>query len=81
MLQIGQVVWARAGRDKDHYFVVLDCDGPFAYIADGRRRKKEKPKKKKIIHLRPTLTIESSERIATNREIRKVLRPFEGENV
>jgi len=81
MLQVGQVVWARAGRDKNRYFVVLDCDEPYAYIADGKRRRTEKPKKKKTIHLRPTLTIAPRERIVTDREIRKILQPFQGENV
>ena len=43
----GSIVKAVAGREKNGFFVVLDCDSVFAYIADGKRRKVEKPKKKK----------------------------------
>jgi len=50
----GSIVKAVAGREKNGFFVVLDCDSVFAYIADGKRRKVEKPKKKKLIHISPT---------------------------
>lgn len=42
----GSIVKAVAGREKNGFFVVLDCDSVFAYIADGKRRKVEKPKRK-----------------------------------
>ena len=45
------IVIAKAGRDKGKLFVVLDVMGDYAYIADGKSRKIEKPKKKKIKHL------------------------------
>ena len=68
----GSIVKAVAGREKNGFFVVLDCDSVFAYIADGKRRKVEKPKKKKLIHISPTGTvIEGS--IKTNPQIRKIL--------
>ena len=53
----GSIVKAVAGREKNGFFVVLDCDSVFAYIADGKRRKVEKPKKKKLIHISPTGTV------------------------
>ena len=43
----GCVVKAKAGRDKDGFFVVLDVDGSYAMICDGKRRTLEKPKRKK----------------------------------
>ena len=52
----GSIVKAVAGREKNGFFVVLSCDSVFAYIADGKRRKVEKPKKKKLIHISPTGT-------------------------
>lgn len=71
----GSIVKAVAGREKNTFFVVLDCDSVFAYIADGKRRKVEKPKKKKLIHISPTGTvIEGS--IKTNPQIRKILNNF-----
>ena len=43
----GSIVRAKAGRDKDGFFVVLGTDGEYAFIADGKRRGVQKPKKKK----------------------------------
>lgn len=50
----GKVVMSTAGRDKDRYFVVLSVSDNFCYIADGKVRKVDMPKKKKIKHLRVT---------------------------
>lgn len=51
----GLIVKAIAGRDKDKYFVVLSVeDESFCYIADGKRRKVDMPKRKKIKHLEVT---------------------------
>lgn len=70
----GQIVKARAGRDKDGFFVVTELDGSYAYIADGRRRKVQKPKKKKLIHLLPTKAV--AEEYRTNREIIRILSEY-----
>ena len=43
----GSVVRATAGRDKDKFFVVLGREGDYALIADGKRRKVQKPKQQK----------------------------------
>ena len=42
-----------AGRDKDRIFVVMShIDENHVFISDGKMRRVEKPKKKKIKHLR-----------------------------
>ena len=74
-ITIGSVVRAKAGRDKDKLFVVLRVEDGFAFIADGRRRKAEAPKKKKLIHLAATHTT-LADTMDTNRKIRKALRDF-----
>jgi len=71
----GSVVRAKAGRDKDQFFVVLDVSQGYALIADGKRRKVENPKRKKLIHLAPT-NITLTETMDTNRKIRKALCDF-----
>lgn len=72
----GSIVRAKAGRDKDGFFVVLKVESGYAYIADGRTRKIEKPKKKKLIHLSPANTvIEGS--LETNPQIKRALSQFE----
>lgn len=75
---VGQIVKAKAGRDKDGFFVVVALDGAFALIADGRRRKVEQPKRKKLIHLAPTKSV--AQVFATNREVKRALSDFLQEN-
>ena len=53
---LGSIVISRAGRDSKREFVVVGLDkdapdGDIVYIADGRLRKIESPKKKKLKHL------------------------------
>ena len=74
---VGSIVKSAAGRDKSRFFVVLALeDGGFAYIADGRLRKTEKPKKKKLIHLRPTNTVLEPEAWRSNLQLRHSLDAF-----
>ncbi len=72
---VGQIVKARAGRDKDGFFIITQLDGAYAYIADGKRRKAERPKKKKLIHLCATAAV-AKEPPYTNREIRRILSEY-----
>lgn len=71
----GQIVRAKAGRDKDGFFMITDIDGCYAYIADGRTRKVESPKKKKLIHLAPTNYV-AREFNKTNRDVRRILSDY-----
>lgn len=71
----GSIVRAKAGRDKDSFFVVLGVNDEFALIADGKRRTLEHPKNKKLKHLESTNTvIEGS--FKTNPQIKKILSNF-----
>ena len=75
MIPVGTVVKAKAGRDKEGFFVVVKSDEKWVFIADGKRRKVENPKKKNPIHLALTNTV-LSDSMDTNRNIRKALRDF-----
>lgn len=87
---VGSVVYSRAGRDKGNFFVIIMLDGEYAYVCDGDLRRSEKPKKKKLKHLKVTNTVCQSvaEKMAeagrvTNAELRRVLAEFcelSGEN-
>lgn len=51
----GQVVISKAGRDKKRRFIVKSIiDENHVYISDGDLRKIEKPKKKKLKHIKVT---------------------------
>ncbi|MCT4584164.1 MAG: KOW domain-containing RNA-binding protein [Peptostreptococcaceae bacterium] len=57
-LEIGQVVFSKAGRDSKRFFFVIDIiDDNYVYIADGDLRRLDNPKKKKIKHLSKTKTV------------------------
>ena len=45
----GQIMRSLKGHDKGDFQVVLKTDGAYAYMADGKRRRMEAPKKKKLI--------------------------------
>ena len=48
----GEIVFSKAGRDKDKPFVVMKViDAQYVFLADGRLRRVDQPKKKKIKHL------------------------------
>ncbi len=74
-ITVGSVVRAKAGRDKDNFFVVVRTEQGYAWICDGKRRKVQAPKKKKLIHLQATNTV-LEDSMETNRKIREALRCF-----
>ena len=72
----GGIMQSRAGHDRGDFQVVLRIDGAYAYMADGRRRTLENPKKKKLIHLAPTGAVLGEESLSTNRQIRTALQKY-----
>ena len=57
--QIGQVVYSKSGHDKGDVQMIIAIDGDFLLLADGKRRKLEKPKRKKKLHVQPTFYVEN----------------------
>jgi len=53
------VIISRAGRDHGQLFFVMDTDEQYVYLADGRGRKLEKPKRKKRKHVQKLAQTES----------------------
>ena len=80
------IVKSAAGRDKGKIFFVLDVEGEFLLLADGKSRKLEQPKRKKPKHVtfagrsdsRTAERIRSEENI-TNSELRRTLAAFRDE--
>ena len=49
---IGKVVLSIAGRDKDHYYVIVkDLNDDYYLLSNGRTKTIQMPKKKKLKHL------------------------------
>ena len=57
--EIGRIVFSKCGRDKGLPFVVLKVEGEFVYLADGKLRNVNNPKKKKMKHVQITKTVNS----------------------
>lgn len=73
----GTVVVSAAGHDKGGIFAVIGFTlGEYALIADGKVRKLEKPKKKKLKHLEPIGVLEQGNPVQTNRQLKKALKQF-----
>ena len=81
------IVRSDAGRDKGKLFYVLETQGEYLLLADGKSRKVESPKRKKRRHVlfvaaeenRISGKIKGEEKI-TNSELRKALAAFREED-
>lgn len=75
--QRGQVVRSKAGHDKGDYQVIIAVELPYLILCDGKRRRLEKPKRKKAIHVGPANTVLHEDQMKTNRQIKKAIRLFQ----
>ncbi len=50
-LEVGMLVESRAGHDKGSLYVVMEMEGPYLFLCDGRLRTVGRPKKKKKMHV------------------------------
>ena len=65
------IVKAIAGRDTGSYFFVLETEGDFLLLADGKRRRLESPKRKRRKHVELVARSQSpvAEKIRSNEKI------------
>ena len=77
------LVVSKAGRDQGQMLYVVDTDEQYVYLADGKSRRLEKPKRKKRKHIEQIPRTESriAEKIRNgekvlNSELRKELASF-----
>ena len=47
---IGKVVLSKYGRDKDHYYVIIDKVDDYYLLSNGSNKTIQMPKKKNIKH-------------------------------
>lgn len=58
-IQISDVVMSTAGRDQGEWFYVIDADSVYLFLANGKDRTIEKPKRKKRKHTKKVLRSET----------------------
>ena len=52
--ETGQIVFSKSGHDTTLPFIGTAVDGEYLYLADGKNRRLEHPKRKKIKHVQGT---------------------------
>lgn len=79
-INISDIILSTAGRDRGKLFYVIGTDGAYILIANGKERKLEHPKRKKLKHVRRVTRTNSrvAEKIANgdkvlNSELRRDL--------
>lgn len=72
-IRVGRVVISSAGHDCGRRMVVTGADGGFVFVADGKERKLDSPKKKNIRHVRATSDSLELEGM-TDKRLRQTLR-------
>jgi len=79
------LVEATAGRERGKLFYVVETDGEYLFLADGKSRRVEAPKRKKRKHVR--FIADTGDRVAakireneklTNSELRKSIASYYG---
>ena len=81
--ELADVVISLNGRDKGKRFIVIGKEDSYSFLADGKGRKIDKPKRKKNKHIKPDGAIitqlknklETGEKV-TNKELRRELAQY-----
>lgn len=90
MMEINRsdIVIALNGRDKGKHFFVVEMEDIYAFLSDGKSRRIDKPKRKKLKHLkletksdcRTASKIRCGDKV-TNSEIRRALAEYTADNL
>lgn len=76
--KLGMVVRSIAGHDQGHFLVITAVEDDFAFIADGKERKLNSPKKKRLKHLKLTNTVIDTGNL-TDKELRRFIAAYTAE--
>lgn len=83
-----RIVRSLAGHDKGELFCVLEAQGPYLLLCDGKRRKLASPKRKKAVHTvpagefrHPVLDRLQAGQMISNQDIRRALAAFRTEEL
>ncbi len=78
MYKIGNLVIAKAGKEKGQLFVIVNLDDKYAYLSDGKRLKKDKPKRKSFKHIKlyDNETLDEQVLLDNNDRVNSAIRKF-----
>lgn len=78
-MEIGSVVVNKTGKEKTKFFAVTGFDESFCFLANGRDRKLDKPKKKNLRHVQETRTILDANQMESDKALWEALKSFVSE--
>jgi len=70
---VGKIVYSIAGRDKGKYLAVINCDKNYVWVADGKERRLQNPKRKNIKHISLTAESLNSDQLKSNKSLKKAI--------
>ncbi len=81
LYQVGNLAKSIAGHDKDQFFVIVREESEYVYLADGKERTLEKPKRKNKKHIQPIYyntdkKDEPAPEMKRNEEIKRAIKLF-----
>ncbi len=68
---VGRIVRSAAGRDKGKFLVVVAADDDFVMVADGKERRLQNLKRKRLKHVKFTNTVIDMTGI-TDKKLRRI---------
>lgn len=77
--EVGMLAKSKAGHDKDNVYVVIGLDDLYVYLADGRIKAIEKPKKKKYKHIQIIREKNKDIPVTDNVAIKRILKLYNRE--
>ena len=77
---IGRVVCSLSGRDKGYFMVIVEEDGKYFYLCDGKERPLSHPKRKNKKHVALTNTVLEKSSYETDKQLRKSLAIYKAAN-
>ena len=77
--EVGMLAKSEAGHDKDNVYVIIAMDDSYVYLADGRVKTVEKPKKKKYKHIQIIRKINEDISVTDNVAIKRILKLYNRE--
>lgn len=84
-MSVGQIVYSKAGRDSGRIFIIIAVsdEKDYVFLADGKLRRVEKAKKKKVKHIEKTDYIDAviKDKLCNglkvnNAEVRKAIKRY-----
>jgi len=76
--ETGGLVISRAGHDKDNVYMIIGQEDDFLYLADGRLRPLDRPKKKRKKHVQLMRAAVPEESRSDDAALRHFLKSYGG---